>query len=230
MNTKAVYTAIYGNKDTLKNPRYINPDFDYICFTDNKEIKSDVWRIVHSEPIHEDPVRSAKVFKIKPHEFLQEYDISIWVDANFLIMNDLNSFLKKAGNLNKAHMLVFQHDQGRNRIYDEARTILSDKKDDPQTVANQMKKYREEGFPEQYGLTANSILLRRHNEQDIIDLDNLWWQEVEQHSRRDQLSFCYCKWKLNSKMFMLKYPLNNIRANHWFQWLPHNYELQPWSF
>ena len=142
MNTKVVYTAIYGNKDTLKNPRYVNPDFDYICFTDNKEIKSDVWRIIDSEPIHEDPVRSAKVFKIKPHEFLKEYNISIWVDANFLIMNDLNSFLKKAGNLNKAHMLVFQHDQGRDCIYDEARTILSDKKDDPQIVANQMKKYR----------------------------------------------------------------------------------------
>jgi hypothetical protein len=230
MNKKVIYTAIYGNKDTLKNPRFVNPDFDYICFTDNKNVKSDVWKVIYSESIHEDPVRSAKIYKIKPHEFLQQYDISIWIDANFLILSDLNSFLQKAGNLKKANMLVFQHDQGRNCIYDEASTILMDKKDDPQTVTRQMKGYRDEGFPAQYGLTANSILLRRHNEQDIIDLDNLWWEQVEQHSRRDQLSFCYCKWKLDSKMFMLKYPVNNIRSNHWFQWLPHNYELQPWSF
>ena len=37
--------AIYGNKDTLKDPLYHNKDYDYICYTDNKELKSNVWKV-----------------------------------------------------------------------------------------------------------------------------------------------------------------------------------------
>ena len=223
-----MYTAIYGNKDVLKNPLFHNKDFDYICFSDDDDIKSDVWKVVHSMPIDNDPVRSAKVFKVKPHEFLQNYDASIWVDANFLICSDLNGFLGLCGS--GANMLAFQHDQGRNCIYDESEVILSHNKDDPEIVKKQMKKYELEGYPKQYGLTANSILLRKHNREDIKELMNLWWDEIQNFSRRDQLSFYYCKWKAQTKMYMLKYPNYNIRLNQWFRWLPHNYESQPWSF
>ena len=228
MNKKVVYTAIFGNKDTLKDPLVRNEDFDYLCFTDNPNLKSDVWQIIVSEPINQDPVRSAKIFKVKPHKFLGEYDISLWVDANFLICSDLNSFTSRLGP--QANLLIFQHDQGRNCIYDESQVIIAHKKDDKKIVIDQMNKYREDGFPPKLGLAANSILLRRHNENDMIEMMSLWWDEIEHHSRRDQLSFYYCKWKLGTKMFMLPYPNYNIRANQWFRWLPHNYESQPWSF
>ncbi len=224
---KVVYTAIFGNKDTLKDPLYHNTDFDYVCFTDNKELKSDIWEVRYSEPIHKDPVRSAKIFKVKPHEYFQKYDVSVWCDANFIICSDLNTFLNNFGT--QANLLTFQHDQGRTCIYDEAKIIIQDKKDDPDIVKEQMKKYQSEQFPANAGLTACSILVRRHNEKDIIDMMNLWWNEIKQHSRRDQLSFYYCKWKLQTKMFMLAYPNYNIRYNQWFRWLPHNYESQPWS-
>ena len=228
MNKYVVYTAIYGNKDVLKDPLHINKNFDYICFTDNKDIKSNVWEIIHSDAVCKDPVRSAKIFKVKPHEYLQDYEISIWVDANFLICSDLNQFVNLLGD--QANTLLFEHDQGRNCIYDEAEIISLHGKDDPEIINKQVKKYKEEGYPEKNGLTANSILLRRHNEDDIKELMNLWWEEINQHSRRDQISFCYCKWKLNTKMYMLRYPNFDIRLNNWFRWLPHNYESQPWSF
>ena len=227
MNKKVIYTAIYGNKDTLKDPLYVNEDFDYICFTDDKNLTSDVWKIIVSNPIHNDPVRSAKIFKVKPHEFLDNYDLSIWVDANFLICSDLNVFLKSFGE--QANMLTFQHDQGRDCIYDEAAVVIQYNKDDPEIIKKQMKKYKSENFPKNTGLTANSVLVRRHKENDIIKMMNLWWSQIEQFSRRDQLSFYYCKWKLQTKMFMLRYPNYNIRINQWFRWLPHNYESQPWS-
>ena len=224
---KVIYTAIFGNKDTLKDPLYHNQDFDYICFTDDKELKSSIWNIVYSEPISKDPVRSAKVFKVKPHQYLSEYDLSVWVDGNFLICSDVNDFLNNFGE--QANILTFQHDQGRNCIYDESQVVIEYDKDDPEIINKQMEKYRADGFPTNAGLTANSILTRRHNEQDVIDMMNMWWEEIEQFSRRDQLSFYYCKWKLSTKMFMLRYPNYNIRVNKWFRWLPHNYESQPWS-
>ena len=42
-NKKVVFTAIFGNYDNLKTPEYINPDWDYVCFTDNKNVESDVF-------------------------------------------------------------------------------------------------------------------------------------------------------------------------------------------
>jgi len=228
MNKTVVYTSIYGDKDTLKDPLSYNKDFDYICFTDNKELKSNIWNIVYKEPTHKDPVRSAKIFKIKPHEFLKEYDISLWVDANFIIKDDLETFLAKSQRLKSANMLLFEHDQGRDCIYDEAEVIIFDKKDDVNLVQKQMEKYRIENYPPKRGLSANSIMLKKHNECDMIDLANMWWKEVESFSRRDQLSLYYCTWKLDIKHYLLKYPKINIRNNEWFQWLPHNYESQEW--
>ena len=229
MNNKVVYTALYGNKDVLKEPLAISEGFDYVCFTDDKELKSNVWECRYTPPEHTDPVRSAKIFKAKPHEYFPDHEVSLWVDANFLIKSDLNLFLEITNNLEGANMSLFQHDQGRNCIYDEAEIIIHDKKDDPEIVNSQMEKYKSENYPKNYGLTANSILLRRHNSDDITELSDLWWEEIDNYSRRDQLSFCYCLWKKSVKYYLLRYPDIDIRNNEWFHWLPHNYELQKWS-
>jgi hypothetical protein len=228
VNKKVVYTAIYGDKDVLKNPIYKNENFDYVCFTDNKNIKSDFWTVIYKEGSNKDPVRSAKLFKAMPHLELKEYDISLWVDANFLIKGDLNSFLEKCNQLEDASMLLFQHDQGRNCIYDEGLIILQHKKDNPLLVQKQMEKYEKENYPTQRGLSANSIMLRKHNKKEIIKLSDMWWDEISNFSRRDQLSLYYCIWKLDVKHYLLKYPNIDIRNNEWFQWLPHNYESQGW--
>jgi hypothetical protein len=228
MNKKVIYTAIYGNKDTLKDPLYHNKDFDYICFTDNKEIKSDIWTIQYLAPKFKDPVRNARLLKTKPHELFAEYDLSIWIDANFLICDKLDNFLQLLGP--DANLVTFQHDQGRDCIYEEAEAVIQLKKDNPEIVSKQIQQYKEEGYPVGLGLTTTSVLLRRHNEEDMKNLGNLWWNQIQSFSRRDQLSFYYCKWKLNTKMYMLRFPNYNIRSNTWFRWLPHNYETQAWSF
>jgi len=33
-----VYTCITGNYDVLPKHTYINTDYDYVCFTDNKKL------------------------------------------------------------------------------------------------------------------------------------------------------------------------------------------------
>ena len=76
--------------------------------------------------------------------------------------------------------------------------------------------------------------LRNHITEKIIQipidkpLSEYKVKEVENFSRRDQLSLYYCTWKLDIKHYLLKYPNIDIRNNDWFQWLPHNYESQRW--
>jgi len=150
----------------------------------------------------------------------------LWVDANFLIYGDLNLFLEEAHNLKDTNMMLFQHDQERFCLYDEAEVVIRHQKDDIELVKRQIQKYKKEGYPPQRGLSANSIMLRKHNKNDMMALGNMWWEEISQFSRRDQLSLYYCTWKLELKHYLLKYPDMDIRSNPWFRWLPHNYEVQ----
>ena len=45
-------------------------------------------------PIYEDPTRNARKYKILPHRFLSEYDISIWIDGNIKVRGDVNELLE----------------------------------------------------------------------------------------------------------------------------------------
>ena len=229
MNDIVIYTALYGNKDDLKDPPSVNNSCDYICFTDNSKLQSSVWDIVYRSPIHKDPVRNARSYKIQPYKFLNKYNLSLWVDANFMIRNGLELFFEATNYLENSHMLTFGHDRGpRDCIYSEAKAVIESKKDDPDIVEKQMSKYRNEGYPPKRGLSATSILLRKHNEKDMVELANMWWSEICNYSRRDQLSLYYCIWKLGIKYTLWTYPEIDIRCNYWFQWEPHNFEEQEW--
>lgn len=37
-----VYTCLTGGYDSLKEHRYIDNDWDYVCFTDNKELLASI--------------------------------------------------------------------------------------------------------------------------------------------------------------------------------------------
>ncbi|MGE6539335.1 hypothetical protein [Bacillus luti] len=39
-----VYTALFGNYDSVKEPLFIDENIDYILFTDNRSIQSNNWK------------------------------------------------------------------------------------------------------------------------------------------------------------------------------------------
>ena len=55
------------------------------------------------------------------------------------------------------------------------------------------KKYRASGFPSNYGLTWNFVLIRK-NTPELADLMERWYQETLV-TYRDQLSLMYVLWK-----------------------------------
>jgi hypothetical protein len=189
---KVVYTAITGDYDELLTPFYVNNDWDYICFTDNNDLKSDFWQIRKMKDLNLDNIKKARNYKILPHVYLPEYQYSLWVDGNFRIVGDINEYITKFSN---DHAMICILHPGRICIYDEAEACIKQKKDAEKIIRNQMKEYRSKEFPEDQGLIASGVLFRKHNNQDVKDLMNAWWYELELHSRRDQLSFDYVCWK-----------------------------------
>ena len=89
---KVIYTSIFGNYDKLHYQEYIPDGYDLIIFTDS-DIKSDQWEVRKESSIYQDNVRNAKRFKILPHRFLKEYDISIYIDGNYIVKKDINELV-----------------------------------------------------------------------------------------------------------------------------------------
>ena len=82
-----VYTYLLGSYDQLLDQAVAaDSDADFICFTDDPELASDTWRIEHVEPRYPtDIVRSARSLKILGHPALDEYDVTLCIDASVLL-------------------------------------------------------------------------------------------------------------------------------------------------
>ena len=71
----------------------------------------------------------------------------------------------------------------------------------------------DEGYPEHNGLVVQMEVLRRHNEQDVVDSMEDQWVELKYNSRREQLSFNYIAWKNDLKF---SYIQGDSRDNKYF--------------
>ena len=194
-NKNVIYTCISGPYDTLKDPKFIDPNFDYVCFTD-QNFTSDVWEI---RPIPDSlkglsQVKRQRYIKVKPYEFLSEYEFSVWVDSNITIKSSVEAYVRKNCQREKGPIAIGEHPI-RDCIYEEAKACLQRKKDTAENMNPQLERYRAEGFPEHYGLPQSCIVFRYHNDEDYKRLAEAWWSEIENGSHRDQLSFSYACWK-----------------------------------
>ena len=86
MNKKVIYTCLVGNYDVLRQPLAIDESYDYICFSnDIKEERVGVWQIRPIPFKHKDKARLSRYVKILPHRALEDYEWSLWMDANIQI-------------------------------------------------------------------------------------------------------------------------------------------------
>jgi hypothetical protein len=220
----AVYTSIFGGYDNLIDDQFQMDGVDFICFTD-RNIESKTWKVVKSTPIYNDPNRNAKKYKILPHRYLKDYDWSIWIDGNIKVISDIRPMCDGDPYKVYDHMQVFDK---RNCIYDEAQAILNfgkinsertpergikNWKDNPQLIVEQMNRYMVEGYPKNNGLATNPIIIRNHNNSDVIKNMEDWWIEIKYNSKRDQLSFNYIAWK---NKFNFVYLQGDSRNNEYF--------------
>ena len=51
------------------------------------------------------------------------------------------------------------------------------------------KRYKKVKFPDNNGLIESCLIIRKHNEKDVILQMEKWYEEIEKYSHRDQLSF-----------------------------------------
>ena len=219
-----VYTCITGGYDNLKKLSCLTSGVDYVCFTDNKDLKSNIWEIrpIPEELLGYSKVKQQRAVKILPHRYLPDYDISIWIDANMDVKGDVKSFLSTL-DFTKYSVFIPEH-PSRKCIYKEKNECIRLKKitgDGINLADKQISRYRSAGFPENEGLVQSNIVIRRHNDEYSKKLMELWWSELKDYSHRDQLSFNYALWKIGKSGF--KYLGKTTCNSKTFKWgIGHN--------
>ena len=234
MNKKVIYTAIFGTEYYLHEPEIPIEGYDFICFTNDPNLKSDVWDVRQVTTIYKEAdgalTRNARKYKSLPHRYLKEYDISIWMDGDLKITDNIDLLTQEHLKENKLalldHSLCGMTTTGnlnrRSCVYDEAKFIKwagdnhprKSYKDNINVILSQMERYYKEGYPANNGLARTSVVFRKHNDPQVIKTMERWWEEMKYGSRRDQLSFNYSAWKNN---LSFKYIQEDIDDNKWFK-------------
>ncbi|SNR15666.1 glycosyltransferase domain-containing protein [Tenacibaculum jejuense] len=223
MNKIVVYTGAFGD-DFGFIPQKEIEGVDFFCFTDNVEKVKFPWKPIELISDQKNGVLRNRHPKLLPHLYFQDYDISIYIDSNYLIIGDIKELLNSLGEDFK--MGIFDHNQcedKRDCVYDEYEAILElgketgVYKDQPEVMKKQIDFFRSESYPENNGLIFAAVLIRKHNDPQVIKVMEDWWGFVSTKSKRDQLSFNYVAWKNNFVPTIINGDLR--RGNPYFYFL-----------
>lgn len=185
---RVIYTCIVGGYDVLRQPKVVDGDFDYICFSDDTSRERDgVWQIRQIPYSSEDRTRLSRYVKLLPHKVLQEYDESLWIDANITITGaGVYDAVRLASG--RGSLIAQVPHLERDCVYDEIVACYKDLRIGYGEARRVRQHLMDEGFPRHFGLMENNLIFRRHNDPAVICLSESWWEEYNAFSRRDQLS------------------------------------------
>lgn len=224
MNKKVIYTCLVGNYDVLRQPLAIDESYDYICFSnDIKEERVGVWQIRPIPFKHKDKARLSRYVKILPHRALEDYEWSLWMDANIQITKKefysiVDSKIAEGGKVYQVtHCLppcdctyeeiIFAYLSGRSGF---CKTFL------------QYWHLKRSGFPTHWGLFENNFILRKHLDPKVRKISEEWWAEFMKYTKRDQFNLMYVYWKNNLMPGLLFPPDHNTRNVDCLKWHFHH--------
>lgn len=189
-----IYTVMIGDKEQLGNPlANLNSSertdliLDFVCFTDNHNLKSDVWRFEYIDTGHLPPEKLSRRPKTMPHRYLPNCSYSLYIDNTVVFKhlpnrNDLTTSLPYL-------FKTFRH-ATRNRLTEEADAIAMLGYDEVSTICTQLDFYASLRPLETISpLTTCTVILRSHNHPKVMEFGDMWWEQILNFSKRDQMSF-----------------------------------------
>lgn len=187
----ALVSAIFGGRDFARPvPPGLGIDAA-VLFTDCiRPEDAHGWRVIQVES-PADPRMEARRIKTLALE-LVDADVVLWVDGRIRLTGEsVRPLLEQA--LAGADIAGFPH-PWRRCAYAEAKECgvlgLAPVAD----LEAQAEVYRAEGLPPAAGLW-NTMVLARRNTPAMVELGRAWWDELQRHTVRDQVSLPYLLWR-----------------------------------
>ena len=221
MKKICVYTCLTGNYDNLHEIEVTDKNVDFICYTNNENLKSKTWKIIYIKNDGLTDHQLSRKIKMLGTDYInKKYDISVWQDASVTWKKSPSSFVKKY--LKSKPFSAFKHSY-RDCVYDEAREILRFRKESRKAVEEHLRFLNKEKFPHKYGLYEMTVFIKKHNDPKVIETMNLWYDTYLKHSKRDQLSFMYAVWKTGLGIYTIGL---NVWNNEWMKHSKHTYNSE----
>jgi hypothetical protein len=188
---KLLYTVVTGGYDQLNEiPKKLH-NWDFICFTDNPDLKSDTWQIRELEnKLNLEPFRLSRHYKINNHLVDSEYDLSVYIDCNYRIRGDLDTFVSHILPIGKQIGMLLH--PFHSSLAEEVELCVTNNKDDEEMLRSQYRYYVEEKqFRDSFPHIAGGMIIRRSGDPTIKKLMETWFSQLMRWSRRDQMAFNY---------------------------------------
>ena len=187
MARRALYTVLMGKYEQL-NPLsdIAQGGIDAYCFSDDPDLHSDTWTVVHVEPEFAlDSVRSQRLIKILGHPILNTYDETLFIDGSVRLKVHPNEILDAW--LADADLALPEH-SFRATVDEEFAEVVADKLDSRERVTEQLDHYRK-----LYGKTLTrrplwTAMIARRKTATVDEFSRVWAEHILRYSRRDQLS------------------------------------------
>lgn len=211
----AFYTCIVGDYDDLREPLFVSPECDYYLISDKKPNQNSIFQYIDIRqylPKHIiDNTRKNRYCKINAHKIFPQYNYSIYFDGQIQVNGSITKFIEE---LPKTRIMTLCRHHWK-CLYMEAMRVILNKRDSEDIVTRQIEKYWLEGMPENFGSVYCGILIREHNNPICKKLMEDWWEEVEQYSKRDMISFPYVLWKNGYTIDDVKTVADNYKSEYW---------------
>ena len=187
MSSTLVYTALFGRYEPLAAQiAKPEPGVDYICFTDDPELKSDFWEIkIMNQLVPGDSTRSARWPKIAGPLNVANYDRTLWIDNRIQLKERATELIPWLLGGRQIGMFTHCH---RKTVLDEFHAVRHGRFDNAARIretCNAIKRLRPETLAEAPMWTA---IIARRSTPLIAESMQTWLAMVLRYSRRDQLS------------------------------------------
>lgn len=233
MSKITVYSCITGRYDVvnhtlMRSIGLAEPDVKYVLYTDmvtQPEMRTNPkasisWEyrpLVWKHPLCRR--RTARWHKINSHLLPDDAEYTVWVDGSQRV-KPIGIRTQLVEPLAGRYVLAAFKHPDRTCVYQELQACINHKKDNPQLMKMQIDKYRKEGYPAWNGLVETACVFRR-NCQNVTNFNELWWQQLNENSYRDQLSFNYAAWKLGQEYGIIP---GRRDTSRFFEFVPHKHK------
>jgi hypothetical protein len=169
-----VYTANIGGYDKTPIHAFKKEGVDFLSINDEDRDLSNV--------------KKARLAKTCPHLFFDvfKYDYVIWHDSNMCLKKDPSELCETVDNL-----AFLRHRGERKSILDEARICMSLRKGSKDEIQKQVDMYKEENIVPKFVYETGFNIRSYKKKPELVGIMELWWNEIEKYSSRDQISLPY---------------------------------------
>lgn len=193
-----VYTCTFPDYDAVYTPLVRTPGVEYVLHAPAppRFVRGWQWRPLPPAVTGFSQTMANRYCKFFPDRLFPDADVTIYADGNVLMKGDLRPLIDEFL-ATQAEIGLFRH-PWRRSIDEElpfCKQVGRVKPADFDKADAQVAGYYAEGLPRDHVLTQNGVIFRRHDGPRLQAAMALWWDEMQTHVPRDQLSSPYVFWK-----------------------------------